>query len=355
MEDLGSFLVAPGDSIRAVMECIDRNGKQIALVVDDQRRLLGTLTDGDIRRAILAGTPLEAPATALLQRRAAGQRLVPLTAPAATPVPELLQLMTEYAVRHIPLVDAQRRVVDVAILSDIVGEYREPLHAVVMAGGYGTRLRPLTEDLPKPMLPMGDRPLLEHIIGRLQEAGIKRVNLSTHYKEELIKTHFQDGHDFGVEIEYLKENEPLGTAGALGLMAAENEPFLVMNGDILTRIDFRAMLDFHREQEAAMTVAVRCYEHRLPYGVVETAGVEIRRVDEKPAYRHFVNAGIYLVEPTVCRYVPRGQKCDMPDLIALMVKDGRRVVAFPVREYWLDIGRMEDYRQAVADVLSGAA
>lgn len=352
MVELERFLVAPGDSIRTVMARIDKNAKQIALVVDDARRLLGTLTDGDLRRAILAGIQLEAPATALLERRA-GER--PLTAPVATPVPELLRLMTQCSVRHIPLVDGQGRVVDVAILSDIIGEYREPLHAVVMAGGYGKRLRPLTDELPKPMLPMGDRPLLEHIIDRLQEAGIKRVNLSTHYKADLITSHFQDGHDFGVEIEYLKENEPLGTAGALGLLSSEPGPLVVMNGDILTRIDFRAMLDFHREQKAALTVAVRCYEHRLPYGVVETSGVEIRKVDEKPAYRHFVNAGIYLVDPDVCRYVPRGQRCDMPELIDLLVKDGRRVVAFPMREYWLDIGRVEDYRQGIADLLSGAA
>lgn len=350
MKDLSSFLVVPTDNVRHAMECIDRNAKGIALVVDAERHLIGTVTDGDVRRAILAGVPHDAPVTRLLSAHRAPRHFVPLTAPAATPPPALLQLMNQHQVRHIPLVDAHHRVVDLALLGDLVKEYEPALKAVVMAGGEGRRLRPLTEHMPKPMLPLGNRPLLELIIDRLREAGIRRVNLTTHYRADVITNHFGDGHDFGVEIRYLQENEPLGTAGALSLVEASDEPLLVMNGDILTGVDFRAMLDFHREQDADMTVAVRLHEVKVAFGVVELDGCAIRRIVEKPTLRQFVNAGMYLLNPDILRYLPDGQRVDMPDLITLLLREGRRVAGFPIREYWLDIGQMKDYQQAVADV-----
>jgi dTDP-glucose pyrophosphorylase len=335
------------------MMCIDRNAEGIALVVDEERRLIGTVTDGDIRRAILAGMDLDSPVQALLELRAPTAHPSPLTAPVGTPDAELLRMMNEYTLRHIPLLDETGRVVDVALLSDLVKEYELPLTAVVMAGGYGTRLRPLTEEVPKPMLPVGGRPLLELIIEQLRQAGIRRVNLTTHYKGELIAQHFGDGRNFGLELHYVKEDQPLGTAGALGLLDSSDEPLLVINGDILTRVDFRAMLDFHREQEADMTVAVRQYEFRVPYGVIETDGIVITEISEKPVVRYFINAGIYLLNPGLCRFVPNGQPYDMPDLIKRLVAEGYRVVSFPIREYWLDIGCIEDYQKALADAENG--
>lgn len=350
--ELEQLLVAPNSSIREVMACIDRNAKGIALVVDHERRLIGTVTDGDTRRAILAGVDLGLPAEKLLERRASTPYPQPITAPVGTPDSELLRLMNEHSIRHIPLLDGGR-VVDVALLSDLVKEYELPLTAVVMAGGYGTRLRPLTEKLPKPMLPVGNRPLLELIIKQLRQAGIRRVSLTTHYKGEIIARHFGDGRDFGVEICYVKEDQPLGTAGALSLLDASDEPLLVINGDILTRVDFRAMLDFHREQQADMTVAVQQYEFRVPYGVVETDGVAITGISEKPVIRHFINAGIYLLNPGVCRCIPSGQTYDMPELISRLLAGDYRVIGFPIREYWLDIGQVEDYQKALGDVENG--
>jgi NDP-sugar pyrophosphorylase family protein len=223
------------------------------------------------------------------------------------------------------------------------------MQAVVMAGGFGTRLRPLTEQVPKPMLPVGNRPLLELIIDQLRRAGIPRVNLTTHYQQEVITKHFGNGDGFGIEIHYVQEDQPLGTAGALGLLEFSDEPLLVINGDILTRVDFHAMLDFHREHRADMTVAVRQQEIHLPYGVVETNGVTIHGIVEKPVLSHFMNAGFYLLNPQVCQYIPVGQPYDMPDLILRLIGEGYKIVSFPVREYWLDIGRIEDYQQAIAD------
>jgi len=353
MSELSKLAVSLEASVREVMERIDRSAQGIALVLDGESRLLATVTDGDIRRAILAGMDLDLPVRVLLDRREPLFHTGPVTAPAGTPDTALLHTMTETSVRHIPLVDEEGRVIDVALLSELVREYELPLRAVVMAGGYGTRLRPLTDELPKPMLPVGSRPLLELIVEQLRQAGIRQVNVATHYKSELIAEHFRDGRDFGVDIRYVKEDQPLGTAGALSLIEEADEPLLVMNGDILTRVDFRSMLNFHREHGADLTVAVRQYEFRVPYGVVEADGVKVKGISEKPVVRYFINAGIYLLNPSVCRLIPNGQAYDIPDLIARLLAEGHTVVSFPIREYWLDIGKTDHYNQAQADVATG--
>jgi NDP-sugar pyrophosphorylase family protein len=222
-----------------------------------------------------------------------------------------------------------------------------------MAGGSGTRLRPLTEDLPKPMLPIGGRPLMERLVEQLQQAGIRQVNVTTHYKPEKIVEHFGDGHAFGVEMRYVNEDRPLGTGGALGLIAPPQETLLVINGDIVTQVSFRAMLAFHQEHQAKMTVAVRRYEVQVPYGVVECEGSQVRQLREKPQLGFLVNAGIYLLEPSVYEFIPHGQHFNMTDLIQWVLEAGQTVVSFPIREYWLDIGQHPDYVQAQDDVRNG--
>jgi len=313
--------------------------------------LIDTITDGDIRRAILAGLDLEVSVSLLRQRKAGGPYSEPVTAAVGTDLSHILRLMKEQSVRHVPILDESGRVKDIVTYRDVFKNDSLPLQAVVMAGGYGTRLRPLTDDVPKTMLTVGDRPLLESIIKRLRESGIKRVNLTTYYKSEAISTHFGDGKDFGVEIRYVKEDQPLGTAGALSLLASSKEPLLVMNGDILTQVDFRAMLDFHVDHGADMTVAVRPYEYRIPYGVVKSRGIELKEIVEKPLLRHFVNAGIYLLDPEACMDIPNGRSYDMTDLIAELIGKGKRVICFPIREYWLDIGKMDDYIKAQRDYM----
>jgi dTDP-glucose pyrophosphorylase len=334
------------------MEHIDRSGKGIALVVDINGRLISTVTDGDIRRAVLAGIDLNLTVSELLPLRPA-EAAAPVTAPAETPDSVLLHMMNERGIRQIPLVDEHERVVDLILLADLARDYELPLRAVVMAGGFGTRLRPLTEELPKPMLPLGSRPLLELIVEQLRDAGIKQVNVATHYKGEVISDHFKDGQDFGVDIRYVKEDQPLGTVGALSLLEETDEPLLVMNGDILTRIDFRSMLSFHREHKSELTIAVKQYEFDVPYGVVLTDGVSVKGISEKPVVRQFINAGIYLLNPSVKRIIPNGQHYDIPDLIQALLTQNRSVVCFPIREYWLDIGKADHYDQAKIDVASG--
>jgi dTDP-glucose pyrophosphorylase/CBS domain-containing protein len=341
-------LVAPDSSIRDAVAVIDRFGKGIALVADRERRLLATLTDGDVRRAMLRGVALEASLGELLDQRGRDHAR-PATAPSGTTVGDLVTLMQAAHVRQIPLLDADGRIAGLAVLDDIVDLREPPLRAVVMAGGFGRRLAPLTSETPKPMLQVGDRPLLQHIIEQLRDAGIQHVNVATHYLAEVISDHFGDGRDFGVEIDYVSEDEPLGTAGALGLLDVDG-PILVVNADLLTNVDFRAMQRFHEEHVAAMTVAVRPYDLTVPFGVVRMESEAVTGIDEKPQLRGFANAGIYLVEPHICRLVQRGERLDMPELIGRLIEGGQRVAGFPLREYWLDIGRPSDYEQALGDV-----
>ncbi len=343
------LFVSLQETLRECIAAIDRGGRGIALVVDDRRRLVATLTDGDVRRAILAGLDLDRSAAELLARRGE-EGAGPVVAAVGTPKADLIRLMTEHVIRHAPLLDEDGRVVEIALLDELVSEYQVPLRALIMAGGYGTRLRPLTEQTPKPMLPVGDRPLLERTIEQLRTAGIHRLKLATHYRADVIEEHFGDGRDFGVEIEYVNEDYPLGTAGALSLVRDSDEPILVLNGDILTKVDFRAMLRFHTEHEADMTVAVRHEEFGIPYGVVEVSDVEVTGISEKPLLRFLVNAGIYLLSPDVGKLLEPGEPCDMPRLIGRILERDGRVVGFPVHEYWIDIGRSEDYARAIADL-----
>ena len=330
---------------------IEANGQAIALVLDEDGRLQATVTDGDIRRAILNQTDLDRPILHLFENTPPALGRGPVTAPQGTSSEELLRLMSEFGIRHIPIVDSSDRVLEISLLSDLIQNQQLPVTAVVMAGGRGSRLRPLTENLPQPMLPVAGRPVMELIIEQLKKAGIRRVNLTTHFKSKVIHDHFGDGRSFGVDIDYVEEDQPLGTAGSLSLLQESDDPLLVINGDILTKVDFRAMVDFHHEHEAEMTVAVRPHEVQIPYGVVETDGAIITGITEKPTIRNFINAGIYLLNPNVCRLVPAGEKYDMPDLIQRLINEGRRVASFPVHEYWLDIGQINDYEQAQADAL----
>jgi len=349
MQQLEKILTTEQSSLRTAMVCIDRGTKGIALVVDEQRRLIATLTDGDLRRAVLGGMNLDLPIATLLGKIRSQGKHGPITLPIDSAKKTIIAEMRARAIRQIPLVDEQGRVIELAVLDELVGEPHGPVHAVVMAGGYGKRMLPLTADTPKPMLRVGDRPLIERLVQQLKQAGISRINISTHYKAEQISAHLGNGEAFGIEVGYVSEDHPLGTAGGLSLISGD-DPLLVINGDILTALDFRSLLNFHFEHGAEMTVAVREYLFDVPYGVVETDGVNVTAITEKPTVKLFVNAGIYLVSSAARNLIPSSQPFDMPQLIDILVKTSGKVISFPIWEYWLDIGRHEDYERAQKDV-----
>ena len=340
-------------SIKEAIACIDQGQKGIVLVVDEDQKLLATITDGDIRRAILAGHQLDETLSRLIDRTDKSAPSKPVTARLDAKRTDLLQLMQEHAIRQIPLLDADGRVAGLVTLAELMPDQFLPLQAVIMAGGSGTRLRPLTEELPKPMLPVGDRPLMEVIIDQLRQSGIGRVNVTTHYLPEKITNYFGNGENFGVELNYVSEDRPLGTAGSLGLIDRPEETLLVINGDILTKVNFRTMLNYHHENEADITVGVRKYELQVPYGVVECEDHRVCHLKEKPSLSFFVNAGIYMLEPRVIQHIPNDQHYDMTDLIERLIQRGGSVISFPIVEYWLDIGEPSDYARAQEDVRNG--
>lgn len=342
---LSDLFLQPTHTIAEAAACIDRTEQKIALVVGADQRLVGTVVDGDIRRAILADVSMDAPVTALLDRKPEPYRK-PLTAHVDTSKAVMSQIMREHQVQHMPLLDDDGRVVGLFQSSNAVHPEKLQLQAVVMAGGKGMRLRPLTENMPKPMLPLNGRPLLERIVTQLRDAGIRDINLTTNYLAEVIEEHFKDGSDFGVRVNYIAEQHPMGTGGGLSLLETPEHPLLVMNGDLVTDVNFAAMLAYHQEKAAKLTVAVRRFEFTVPYGVVESDDGYVTRLAEKPSLGFFVNAGIYIVEPEVQATIPTDQRTDMTDIIQQLLDTGQKVAEFPIHEYWLDIGQHHDYERA---------
>lgn len=337
--------ISPDATIADAVARLERAETGILLLCGEDKRLAGVLTDGDVRRAILRHVPFDRPCLSIASRS-------PVTAPPAPSSAEALQLMdhgTRFPVDHLPLLDDDRRVIGLLLRRDLVTLDPAPMMAVIMAGGLGTRLRPLTDRLPKPMLPIGDRPLLARTLERLRDSGIQSVSITTHYLANAITNYFGDGAALGLHLHYVSEDRPLGTAGSLTQVEPHDGPLLVMNGDILTGLDFREMLAFHRSHGADATVAVRRYEVPVPYGVVEcTSGEDgdVCELREKPIIELLINAGIYLIEPSARAFIPPDERFDMPQLLQQLLQHGRRVVSFPVLEYWIDIGQPPDYQHA---------
>jgi len=333
-------VLAPSSTLGEAIRNLDASTLQISLVVDEKGTLLGTITDGDVRRAILRSETLETPVTNVMKAN-------PITAGPDIDRKTVMKWMRQYQIAQVPIVDEQGILTGLETLKHMVQDDCSENWVVIMAGGLGTRLRPLTETLPKPLIPVGGKPVLESIIERLAEQGFTRIFLSVNYQAEKVEAHFGDGSDWGVEISYLEENQRLGTAGALTLLPeAPSEPFLVMNADLVTAINFRRLLDFHNDQAADATMGVREYRFQVPYGVIEMSGNQITEINEKPTQSYFVNGGIYALSPAVLRHVPEGQMYDMPTLFDKIISEGESASAFPIHEYWIDIGKFDDLDQA---------
>ncbi len=334
-------LIPPGASIHDAIEAIDRGSLQICLVVDTERRLLGTVTDGDIRRAILAGMDMGAPVEGIMYR-------TPHVGREGDAKETLLARMAAEKIRQIPLLDAEGRVVGLAYIEDLLSPPKARENWVVlMAGGMGTRLRPLTESAPKPLLTVGDKPLLETILESFIEQNFKRFYMAVHYRADMIRDHFGDGGKWDAEIRYIEEEKRLGTAGALRLIPERSQsPMIIMNGDLLTRVNFQHLLDYHLQHGSKATMCVRAYDFRVPFGVVQIEDNRIKGIDEKPLHSFFVNAGIYVLEPEVIDRIPEGQVYDMTTLFEDIIKSEDATAVFPIHEYWLDVGRMDDLDQA---------
>jgi dTDP-glucose pyrophosphorylase len=328
-------------SLLEAIHSLDTSGLQIAILVEDDT-LIGTLTDGDIRRGLLRGLTLASPAEQVAHHD-------PMVVPPRWGKDTVLQLMQANKIHQLPVVDEQRRIVGLHVWDELLTPAQRSTPIVIMAGGRGTRLMPHTEKCPKPLLPVGGKPMLEHIIERARSEGFSRFVLALHYLGHMIEDYFGDGSRWKVHIEYVREQEPLGTAGALSLLPAmPGEPFVVTNGDVLTDIRYAELLDFHRRHQAAATMAVRLHEWQHPFGVVKTQGVDIIGIEEKPVSRSHINAGIYVLEPHAVRLLQPGLHCDMPTLFERLQQQAERAIVYPMHEPWLDVGHPDDLKRARA-------
>lgn len=337
---IDGLVVSPSASVRDAIATIDASGRQIALVVDNDGLLHGVVTDGDIRRGILRGVDLASSVADIMNAS-------PTVAHASDSPDGIIALMSELVIRHIPVLDDAQRVIGVFTGGELSVSPVLSTPVVLMAGGRGQRLYPLTKDTPKPMLPIGDVPMLEIILRNLAAQGFVNIYISVNYLADVIIDHVGDGKRLGLNVTYLREEAPLGTAGALAqLNGVISEPLIVMNSDLLTDVNLRRLLAFHLKQQAKATVGVREYLFEIPFGVVDLDGPYVKSMLEKPTHRSLVNAGIYALDSSALSLLPANSYCDMPTLLSLLMESGDPVSAFPIHEQWLDVGRPEDLTRA---------
>ena len=333
-------------SLRDAVNSLNLSGLRIVLVTDSSNRLMGTISDGDIRRGILAEHSLDSSIEVALNAK-------PVTCKLDDNFEKAQNLMLQHSIQQIPIVDMEGKLCGLHVWSELPAKARLKNRMVVMAGGKGTRLHPETKTCPKPMLEVNGKPILEHILNRAINSGIENYIFTTNYLGEQIERYFGDGNRFGINISYVRESEPLGTAGSLRLLDLNDpEPFIVTNGDVLTDLEYASLLEFHKSQESVLSVAVRKYEWQNPFGVIEFYKSQVSKYTEKPISNTFINAGVYVMNPTIAQYFPPELRFDMSDLIVKLLEDGVKISAYPIHENWLDIGNRESLARAMSSTMT---
>lgn len=337
-------ILLEGSTIGQAIQNLNQSSIKIVLVVDKSNKLKGTVSDGDIRRGLLKRLDLNSPIASIVHHNS-------LVVPPEIGRDMVIQLMSANKIHQIPVVNAQQQLIGLHLWDEITTIPVRANLMVIMAGGKGTRLLPYTQNCPKPMVLMGNKPMLEHIIERGKLEGFNHFVLAIHHLGHIIESHFGNGENLGVKIDYVREQSPLGTAGALGLLNSKPDlPFVVTNGDVITDIRYGELLEFHNRYQASATMAVRIHEWRHPFGVVQMQGVEIVGFEEKPVAHSHINAGVYVLSPEVLNELIVEEECDMPMLFERLQAKGKRTVAYPMHEPWLDVGRPDDLLKANAIV-----
>ena len=333
------------DTMEVAVKILNQESLRIVMVVDDDERLIGSITDGDIRRGLIRQLPMNTALAEIMHKK-------PIVTLVGDDKSNILRKMKELDLLQIPIVDSDGRVTGLETFQNLLEKKKFNNPVLLMAGGFGKRLAPLTNNTPKPLLKVGDKPILENVINQFIDAGFYNFYISTHYRAEMVQKYFGDGSNLNVSIRYIYENEPLGTAGSLGLLPDNlpKLPILMMNGDLLTKVDFKELLRFHLQEGEDVTMCVREYDFQIPYGVVETDGKHVTSIEEKPVHRFFVNAGIYVLNPSMLDMVDGKSYLDMPKLLEQKMRESGKISMFPVHEYWLDIGQIKQFDQAQRDV-----
>ena len=341
---IDKYCIDNGATIKEAMKVIDKNLTGGALVINEKNELVGTITDGDIRRAILRGSGIN--------ERIEGTYFKDFKfVTKEHSKKKAKEYMLSNKIREVPVIDKDKKLTDLYFLDDILSYDKKDNYVFILAGGLGTRLRPLTETVPKPMLRVGDKPILELILEQFKEYGFRNFIISLNYKGSIIEEYFKDGKEFDVNIEYIRETKKLGTAGSIALVKEKlTKPFIVINGDILTGIDFDKFLNHHIENDFNITVGVRNYEINVPYGVLVTDNMIIESLEEKPTYKFNINGGVYALNPEIIKYIQEEEVYNMTDLIEDAMDNHQRSGIYEIIEYWTDIGQIEDYKQANRDI-----
>lgn len=340
MKNINNIKLNINSTIKEALQIIDNGALQIALVVDENDTLLGTLTDGDIRRGLLKGLDLNSSVESIIFK-------TPTIAKISDTKEEILKIALSKKLHQIPIVDENKKVLGLQEIEELIKPKDKTNKVILMVGGLGTRLRPLTENTPKPMLKVGNKPILQTIVEKFAEYGYTDIVMCVNYKSHIIQDYFGDGKEFDVNIEYVFEEQRMGTAGALSLLKEKpTEPFFVMNGDLLTNVNFEHLHTYHLSNNSLGTMCVREYDFQVPYGVVNISNSKITSIEEKPTHKFFVSAGIYMLSPEVLEYIPKNKFYDMPTLFEKIISESKNAISFPLREYWLDIGRIEEYKKA---------
>ena len=341
------ILLKPDNTLEEAIKTLHEGGCRITLIIDDDGKLLGTLTDGDVRRALIKHISMDDLVVEVMNNK-------PETALKSDQRRQILSMMRKKKFLHMPIVNEQGVLVGLETLQHLIKNISYDNPVLLMAGGFGTRLLPLTKETPKPLLKVGKLPILETIITQFIDAGFHNFYISTHYKAEMVRKHFGDGSAWGVSIQYIHETKPMGTAGSLGLLPRDIQdlPILVMNGDLLTKVNFEHLLEFHKEQGGVATMCVREYDFQVPYGVIESKECRITSIVEKPVHQFFVNAGIYVLNPALVKSVDGKTYLDMPSLLESRIENGEQVDTFPLHEYWIDIGHLEEFERANREVVN---
>ena len=337
MFDWKRVILKPNDTISKAIQVIDKEIPKIVIVVDEKGKLLGTLTDGDIRRGLIKQCGLDTHLVDIMQKN-------PISVSIEDKRDLILEMMASESIHQVPIIDKKRKVVGLETLESLSESNKFDNPVVLMAGGFGTRLQPLTYDIPKPLLKVGSKPILENILENFVKAGFHNFFISTHFKAEMLRKHFGNGSHWGVTIQYIHEEQPLGTGGALGLLPRDlsDLPILIMNGDLITEVNYKQLLNFHTEQGGIATMCVREFDFQVPYGVIQSQDCYLTSIVEKPVHKFFVNAGIYVVESTLVKSQAFNEYIDMPSLLEKQIEMNKLVSTFPLYENWLDIGRQEE-------------
>lgn len=337
--DIQRVQLAQNSSIKEALRVIGKERVRLGIVVDKKGKLLGVISDSDIRKALISGKGVNDSITDIYTKN-------PLTIKESISESELLELSAKTDIYDFPVVDEKGRVISIKSIASLLGEKKLSNPVILMAGGLGTRLAPLTKDTPKPMLKVGKKPILETIIERFRAQGFRHFTLCVNYKKQIIERYFKNGAEFGVEISYTKERTKLGTAGALSLLKNIQESFIVMNADILTDLNFKELLNAHKKSKALLTMCVRAFAYQVPYGVIEQKGKFVSQITEKPTQKFLVSAGIYVCEPEILAYIPKNKSFDMPELVEMLLQKKAKVGSYIISDYWIDIGRMDEFNRA---------